>query len=55
MTIMNMPNHMYVRCAVLQAELHQQGVEATMKDCHDLLVAEALERIMSQRVDTVSA
>jgi hypothetical protein len=52
---MDMPNSIFAKCVVLQAQLHAQGIEATIKDCHDLLVAEALERIRAEGLDTVSA
>lgn len=54
-TYLRMPPHMARRCAALQAELDSSGIQASIKECHDLLVAEALERIMAERLDTVSA
>lgn len=54
-TYLRMPPHMVERCSALQTELETLGIQASTKDCHDMLVAEALERIRSKRLDTVLA
>lgn len=44
----------YAKALALQSDLNAAGVKATFEDALQLLVAEAVERIMADKVDTTS-